>query len=382
MKRVPSPHVRRCAGLDALVSALGGRFQRAQRDADEHAGGAPRGWRAARGLELAVVGDDADAGEAARWAVAPSPRLPRMRRRARRARGGAVAIVRDISASMWGLHAKWASSVILRLVDTVARRAKMRVAYFEFNESCFRLSTARADGPSDDRSAKAGLGERATARRVDAADEGFAAAPESAKEALRRRRDAARAFGRNHDAVCDHASNLWCDGLTNYQVALADVLGAYEAASRLGLSGGKHVLMLTDGCPTKGCESLSAERRRARQLGVEIQCVAPKGNAPQDITRYARLVSRVRLLRSTIYIGDGDYPGVLSALATETGGARFQAIPHARKKGCVRLVDFGRDRRAATRAADHRAEEASLQQRNLLAAAHFGLNGDSITLPR
>ena len=208
-----------------------------------------------------------------------------MRRRARRARGGAVAIVRDISASMWGLHAKWASSVILRLVDKVARRAKMRVAYFEFNESSFRLSTARADGPSDDRSAKAELGERATARRVDAADEGFAAAPESAKEALRRRRDAARAFGRNHDAVCDHASNLWCDGLTNYQVALADVLGAYEAASRLGLSGGKHVLMLTDGCPTKGCESLSAERRRARQLGVEIQCVAPKGNAPQDITR-------------------------------------------------------------------------------------------------
>ena len=87
-------------------------------------------------------------------------------------------------------------------------------------------------------------------------------------------------------------------------------------------------------------------------------------------------------MRSTIYIGDGDYPGVLSALATETGGARFQAIPHARRKGCVRLVDFGRDRRAATRAAEQRAEEASLRQRSLLAAAHFGLNGDSITLPR
>ena len=80
----------------------------------------------------------------------------RMRRRARRARGGAVAIVRDISASMWGLHAKWASSVILRLVDTVARRAKMRVAYLEFNEQTFRLSTERAGDPSDDRSAKTG----------------------------------------------------------------------------------------------------------------------------------------------------------------------------------------------------------------------------------
>ena len=174
---------------------------------------------------------------------------------------------------MWGLHAKWASSVILRLVDTVARRAKMRVAYLEFNEQTFRLSTERAGDPSDDRSSKTELGERAAARRVDVNDEGFATAPGSIKEALRRRRDAARAFGRNHDAVCDHASNLWCDGLTNYQAALADVLGAFEAASRLGLSGGKHVLMLTDGHPTKGCESLDAERRRARQLGVEIQCV-------------------------------------------------------------------------------------------------------------
>ena len=114
--------------------------------------------------------------------------------------------------------------------------------------------------------------------------------------------------------------------------------------------------MLTDGVPTKGCTELLAERERARRLGVSIH---------------------------TVFIGDSDYPGVLSTLATETGGARFQALPHARNKGVVRIIDFGRDSRAATRAAEQRAEDSkhALQQRKLVMSALHG-TGDAITLPR
>ena len=56
---------------------------------------------------------------------------------------------------------------------------------------------------------------------------------------------ASRLFSRSYDTVCYSASNLWCDGLTSYQAALGDVLGAFEDASRLGLVGGKHVVSST-----------------------------------------------------------------------------------------------------------------------------------------
>ena len=62
-----------------------------------------------------------------------TPNLPRTIQRERVARGGALAIVRDISHSMWGVHSKWASSVILRLIE-LTRRTHMRLGYIEFNE--------------------------------------------------------------------------------------------------------------------------------------------------------------------------------------------------------------------------------------------------------
>ena len=45
--------------------------------------------------------------------------------------------------------------------------------------------------------------------------------------------------GASRVQVCAHASNLWCDGLTNYQAVLGDVLQQFDEASRLGLRGGK-----------------------------------------------------------------------------------------------------------------------------------------------
>jgi hypothetical protein len=74
--------------------------------------------------------------------------------------------------------------------------------------------------------------------------------------------------------------------------------------------------MLTDGHPTHGSTRLTRERARARAMGVRIH---------------------------TVFIVDGAYPRVLAARATDTGGARFQALPDARRPGVLTLVDFGRD---------------------------------------
>ena len=89
-------------GIERLVAALRGRFQRGALADDAHAGGSPRGWRAPRGLEMAAVAD-ADPAAACAWARDPAPELPRVRRRTRaNRRGGCVAVLRDISASMFG----------------------------------------------------------------------------------------------------------------------------------------------------------------------------------------------------------------------------------------------------------------------------------------
>ena len=268
--------------------------------------------------------------------------------------------MRDISASMFGDRAQWASSLALRLVGDVARKARMRVGYVEFNERPFRLSLADADGGGArakrelaDPSARrclftgeavsphaddAALYERAVARALDARRRGAAAvtaglftgAAVTAAQA-RERRAASRFFTRDYDGLCAHAANLWCDGLTNYEAALADVLAMYDAAARLGMRGGRHVVFVTDGHPTHGSATLARERRRACALGV---CVHP------------------------VFIGDGAYPPVLATLAAETGGARFQALPDARRPGVLTLVDFGRDASARLRVAERRRRNA------------------------
>lgn len=59
-----------------------------------------------------------------------------------------------------------------------------------------------------------------------------------------------------------------------------------------------------------------------------------------------------------VFIGDGAYPPVLATLAAETGGARFQALPDARRPGVLTLVDFGRDASARLRVAERRRRNA------------------------
>src|SRR5207245_9578683 len=75
---------------------------------------------------------DTDPSEMSSVYVHVNPQLPRLLLRERFDRGGELAILRDISSSMAGIYSKWASSVILRLVE-MARKKRMRVGYIEFN---------------------------------------------------------------------------------------------------------------------------------------------------------------------------------------------------------------------------------------------------------
>ena len=94
-----------------------------------HRAGQPRRYR--RLISFDDL-DDTDPVESSLWYDNLNPQLPRMLLRERFDRGGELAILRDISSSMAGVYSKWASSVILRLVE-LARKKRMRVGYIEFN---------------------------------------------------------------------------------------------------------------------------------------------------------------------------------------------------------------------------------------------------------
>ena len=106
-------------------------------------GGAP-GWASrasgAAGDEFADL-LDTDPVESSIWYDHVNPQLPRVLLRERFDRGGELAILRDISSSMAGIYSKWASSVILRLVE-MARKKRMRVGYIEFNHLSTKYQVA------------------------------------------------------------------------------------------------------------------------------------------------------------------------------------------------------------------------------------------------
>ena len=119
--------------------------------------------------------DDTDPVESSIWYDNIHPQLPRMLLRERFDRGGELAILRDISSSMAGVYSKWASSVILRLVE-LAKKKRMRVGYIEFNH----LSTKyQVEG---------------------------------------------KFFVRDYEKMARRALNLHCSGWPNYQNSLEDAL--------------------------------------------------------------------------------------------------------------------------------------------------------------
>jgi MoxR-like ATPase len=203
--------------IDVLMKALKGRMERNVAEKVPHLGGQPRKWR-----RMTTFNDllDTDPVESAVWYDHISPQLPRVLLRERYDRGGDLAILRDISSSMAGIYSKWASSVILRLLE-LARKKRMRVGYIEFNH----LSTKyQMDG---------------------------------------------KFFVRDYDKMAHRALALHCSGCTNYQNSLEDALMEFKRLGR----GNQHILFLTDGVPTQGDWEVKAERTMAQDLGVAIHTI-------------------------------------------------------------------------------------------------------------
>jgi MoxR-like ATPase len=203
--------------IEVLLKVLKGRIERNRADKVPHRGGQPRKYRRLTTFDDL---DDTDPVESSIWYDHVNPALPRMLLRERFDRGGELAILRDISSSMAGVYSKWASSVILRLIE-LARKKRMRVGYIEFNH----LSTKyQVDG---------------------------------------------KFFIRDYEKMAHRALNLHCSGCTNYQNSLEDALQEFKRLGR----GNQHILFLTDGVPTQGDWEVKTEREMAQDLGVAIHTI-------------------------------------------------------------------------------------------------------------
>ena len=203
--------------IEVLMKVLKGRIERNVAEKVPHYGGQPRKWRRMHTFNDLL---DTDPVESAIWYDHITPQLPRILLRERFDRGGDLAILRDISSSMAGIYSKWASSVILRLIE-LARKKRMRVGYIEFNH----LSTKY---------------------QVDS-----------------------KFFVRDYDKMQRRALALHCSGCTNYQNSLEDALMEFQRMGR----GNQHILFLTDGVPTQGDWEVKAERALAQELGVAIHTI-------------------------------------------------------------------------------------------------------------
>jgi MoxR-like ATPase len=203
--------------IEVLMKVLKGRIERNVAEKVPHYGGQPRKWRRMHTFNDLL---DTDPVESAIWYDHITPQLPRILLRERFDRGGDLAILRDISSSMAGIYSKWASSVILRLIE-LARKKRMRVGYIEFNH----LSTKY---------------------QVDS-----------------------KFFVRDYEKMQQRALALHCSGCTNYQNSLEDALMEFQRMGR----GNQHILFLTDGVPTQGDWEVKAERALAQELGVAIHTI-------------------------------------------------------------------------------------------------------------
>jgi hypothetical protein len=205
------------AEIASLVEALAGRMGRGRASRREDPAGPPRSWRGLRGLEEVV---EADPAEAWLWATGRAPEAPRVPRRERRDRGGAVALLRDVSASMEGRLGAWAGEVVSALA-VLGRRRNMQLGYVEFNHAAYRFSHAR------------------------------------------------RFFHARYDAVAALGARRRSEGRTSYQAPLALALDELRRTA----FGERHVVLLTDGVPVVGDPEVRAERALARSLGVRVHTV-------------------------------------------------------------------------------------------------------------
>lgn len=215
-------------GAEALIQSLRGSLQRSTADLWSLPGGLPRRWQSMRCLTQV---EDADMSSLALWCSSPSAVLPRVALRQRVERGGAMAIVRDISDSMSRprqeyLLARCASSVIQRVID-LAKRNHMRIGYSEFADRSWKHFTGGS-----------------------------------------------RFFTRDYSGIQSLAQNLQTRGSTHYQLALREVLQEFERFTQArGFGQRLHAVMLSDGEPTLGCLDLHEERAWAQRIRVCVHTI-------------------------------------------------------------------------------------------------------------
>jgi Mg-chelatase subunit ChlD len=205
------------ADVAPLARALAGRIDRAKAERAPDPGGAPRRRSALRQLGDAA---DADPAELALWVAASWPAAPALLRRERRGAGGALVLLRDVSASMEGARTRLAADVIAGVLRAAARR-RMRVGYVEFHH---------------------------------------AAEPVLVDGAL---------FHRRYRALLERAQLARAEGRTSYEAPLRVAL---EALRERDADRG-HILLLTDGVPVVGDPRVARARRLATELGARIHSV-------------------------------------------------------------------------------------------------------------
>ncbi len=214
------------AEVDELLRALRGRLDRGRVEREEDPGGSPRSLHALRRFDEIL---DADPVEVQLLVEGRLRGMPRTLRREKPIRGGALVLLRDISASMSGPYARWAGAVVAGLIHAGARR-RMKVGYVEFNHESNPL------------------------RMGDTM------------------------LHRNYREVLAAAGVALAKGRTNYEAPLRQALDALQ--EHRGVN--RHIIMLTDGVPVLGDPVVSAERALAARLGVRIHTVfLGKGDCPK-----------------------------------------------------------------------------------------------------
>jgi Mg-chelatase subunit ChlD len=232
------------AEVDALLRALAGRLERGAIERGDDAGGSPRSFRRMRRLDEIL---DADPVDAQLWIEGRQPSGARVYRRERRNAGGAIAVLRDVSASMEGRLARSAGHVVAGLVRVAARR-RMRLGYVEFNHEAERFASGGAF--------------------------------------FHRRYRRALALARRDRA----------EGRTNYEAPLRTALGELRGCAGRD----RHVVLLSDGVPVLGDPNVRNERALARRLGVKVHTVfLGLGECPAVLDEISRETGGLRFAART-----------------------------------------------------------------------------------
>ena len=184
------------AAVEALVAALAGKLERGAVERGDDPGGQPRSFRRMRRLDEIT---DADPVDAQLFVEGRQPHGARVYRRARRNSGGALAVLRDVSASMEGRLARWAGEVVAGLVRVGARR-RMRLGYVEFNHEAERFAAGGAF------------------------------------------------FHRRYRRVLALAGRRRAEGRTNYEAPLRAALAEFKSTAGRE----RHIVLLSDGVPVLG----------------------------------------------------------------------------------------------------------------------------------